>query len=96
MIPLSLDKQDNLAAKKKVVSVHTNYVSACSFVNTDMQVRAATGGGEEEQPPQPPGPDPPGSSREEDGGGDRWGRGQMREEVLWVLIDTKRLLSSFI
>lgn len=39
VIPLSLDKNENLAAKKKSVAMHTNYVSACSFVNTDMQVR---------------------------------------------------------
>lgn len=45
VIPLSLDKQENLAAKKKVVATHSNYLSGCSFANTDMQVR---GGGEEE------------------------------------------------
>lgn len=38
VIPLSLDKNENLAAKKKSVAMHTNYVSGCSFVNTDMQV----------------------------------------------------------
>lgn len=37
--PLSLDKNENLAAKKKSVAMHTNYLSACSFTNSDMQVR---------------------------------------------------------
>lgn len=36
--PLSLDKNENLAAKKKSVAMHTNYLSACSFTNSDMQV----------------------------------------------------------
>lgn len=45
IIPLSLDQQENLAAKKKLVSVHSNYVSGCSFANTDMQVRHAHAGG---------------------------------------------------
>uniref|UniRef100_A0A3Q1AHL2 Uncharacterized protein n=1 Tax=Amphiprion ocellaris TaxID=80972 RepID=A0A3Q1AHL2_AMPOC len=35
--PLSLDKNENLAAKKKSVAMHTNYLSACSFTNSDMQ-----------------------------------------------------------
>jgi len=39
--PLSLDKNENLAAKKKSVAMHTNYLSACSFTNSDMQVRPA-------------------------------------------------------
>lgn len=39
VFPLSLDKNENVAAKKKSVAMHTNYVSGCSFVNTDMQVR---------------------------------------------------------
>lgn len=39
--PLSLDKNENLAAKKKSVAMHTNYLSACSFTNSDMQVRAS-------------------------------------------------------
>lgn len=39
VIPLSLDKQENLAAKKKVVATHSNYLSGCCFANTDMQVR---------------------------------------------------------
>uniref|UniRef100_A0A668SSS9 G protein subunit beta 5 n=1 Tax=Oreochromis aureus TaxID=47969 RepID=A0A668SSS9_OREAU len=37
VIPLSLDKNENLAAKKKSVAMHTNYVSGCSFTNSDMQ-----------------------------------------------------------
>lgn len=37
--PLSLDKNENLAAKKKSVAMHTNYLSACSFTNSDMQVK---------------------------------------------------------
>ncbi|KAJ3597017.1 hypothetical protein NHX12_003417 [Muraenolepis orangiensis] len=37
--PLSLDKNENLAAKKKSVAMHTNYLSACSFTNSDMQCR---------------------------------------------------------
>lgn len=40
--PLSLDKNENLAAKKKSVAMHTNYLSACSFTNSDMQVRIST------------------------------------------------------
>lgn len=48
VIPLSLDKQENLAAKKKCVSVHTNYVSGCCFANTDMQVRASTSAADED------------------------------------------------
>ncbi|KAK3548025.1 hypothetical protein QTP70_002911 [Hemibagrus guttatus] len=35
--PLSLDKSENLAAKRKPVAVHTNYLSSCSFTNSDMQ-----------------------------------------------------------
>lgn len=38
VIPLSLDKNENLAAKKKSVAMHTNYVSGCTFTNSDMQV----------------------------------------------------------
>lgn len=40
--PLSLDKNENLAAKKKSVAMHTNYLSACSFTNSDMQVKTST------------------------------------------------------
>lgn len=36
--PLSLDKNENLAAKRKSVAMHTNYVSSCSFTRSDMQV----------------------------------------------------------
>lgn len=45
VIPLSLDKQENLATKKKCVSVHTNYVSGCCFANTDMQILTSSGDG---------------------------------------------------
>lgn len=40
VIPLSLDKSENLAAKKKSVAMHTNYVSGCTFINSDNQVSA--------------------------------------------------------
>lgn len=36
--PLTFDKNENMAAKKKSVAMHTNYLSACSFTNSDMQV----------------------------------------------------------
>ncbi|KAM6980576.1 guanine nucleotide-binding protein subunit beta-5b [Aplochiton taeniatus] len=36
--PLSLDKNENLAAKKKSVAMHTNYLSSCCFTNSDMQI----------------------------------------------------------
>ncbi|XP_060043566.1 guanine nucleotide-binding protein subunit beta-5 isoform X2 [Erinaceus europaeus] len=35
--PLTFDKNENMAAKKKSVAMHTNYLSACSFTNSDMQ-----------------------------------------------------------
>lgn len=38
VIPLSLDKTENLVAKKKSVAMHTNYVSGCTFINSDNQV----------------------------------------------------------
>lgn len=38
VIPLSLDNTENLAAKKKSVAMHTNYVSGCTFINSDNQV----------------------------------------------------------
>lgn len=38
--PLTFDKNENMAAKKKSVAMHTNYLSACSFTNSDMQVNA--------------------------------------------------------
>lgn len=43
MYPLTFDKNENMAAKKKSVAMHTNYLSACSFTNSDMQVRAPGG-----------------------------------------------------
>uniref|UniRef100_A0AAR2JY43 G protein subunit beta 5 n=1 Tax=Pygocentrus nattereri TaxID=42514 RepID=A0AAR2JY43_PYGNA len=43
--PLSLDKNENLAAKKKSVAMHTNYLSACSFTNSDMQLLTSSGDG---------------------------------------------------
>ncbi|MGH0143615.1 UNVERIFIED_CONTAM: hypothetical protein FKN15_003689 [Acipenser sinensis] len=35
--PLTFDKNENMSAKKKSVAMHTNYLSACSFTNSDMQ-----------------------------------------------------------
>lgn len=35
--PLTFEKNENMAAKKKSVAMHTNYLSACSFTNSDMQ-----------------------------------------------------------
>ncbi|KAA0724674.1 AP-4 complex subunit epsilon-1 [Triplophysa tibetana] len=43
--PLSLDKNENLAAKKKSVAMHTNYLSACCFTNSDMQILTSSGDG---------------------------------------------------
>ncbi|KAL2088780.1 hypothetical protein ACEWY4_015679 [Coilia grayii] len=43
--PLSLDKNENLAAKRKPVAMHTNYVSHCTFTNSDMQVLTSSGDG---------------------------------------------------
>ncbi|XP_016417705.1 guanine nucleotide-binding protein subunit beta-5-like [Sinocyclocheilus rhinocerous] len=43
--PLSLDKNENLAAKKKSVAMHTNYLSSCSFTNSDMQILTSSGDG---------------------------------------------------
>ncbi|KAI3377735.1 hypothetical protein L3Q82_008879 [Scortum barcoo] len=37
VFPLSLDKNENLNTKKKSVAMHTNYVSGCTFTNSDMQ-----------------------------------------------------------
>ncbi|XP_034416311.1 guanine nucleotide-binding protein subunit beta-5b isoform X2 [Cyclopterus lumpus] len=37
VFPLSLDKNENLSAKKKSVAMHTNYVSGCTFTSSDMQ-----------------------------------------------------------
>ncbi|KAG7482952.1 guanine nucleotide-binding subunit beta-5b-like [Solea senegalensis] len=45
VIPLSLDKNENLAAKKKSVAMHTNYVSGCTFTNSDMQMLTSSGDG---------------------------------------------------
>uniref|UniRef100_A0A667WLD0 G protein subunit beta 5 n=1 Tax=Myripristis murdjan TaxID=586833 RepID=A0A667WLD0_9TELE len=43
--PLSLDKNENLAAKKKSVAMHTNYLSGCTFTNSDMQILTSSGDG---------------------------------------------------
>uniref|UniRef100_A0AAZ3QWY5 Uncharacterized protein n=1 Tax=Oncorhynchus tshawytscha TaxID=74940 RepID=A0AAZ3QWY5_ONCTS len=43
--PLSLDKDENLAAKKKSVAMHTNYLSGCTFTNSDMQILTSSGDG---------------------------------------------------
>uniref|UniRef100_A0A8C7XZM8 G protein subunit beta 5 n=1 Tax=Oryzias sinensis TaxID=183150 RepID=A0A8C7XZM8_9TELE len=45
VVPLSLDKNENLAAKKKSVAMHTNYVSGCTFTNSDMQLLTSSGDG---------------------------------------------------
>uniref|UniRef100_A0A665VTM6 Guanine nucleotide binding protein (G protein), beta 5b n=1 Tax=Echeneis naucrates TaxID=173247 RepID=A0A665VTM6_ECHNA len=45
VIPLSLDKNENLAAKRKSVAMHTNYVSGCAFTNSDMQLLTSSGDG---------------------------------------------------
>ncbi|XP_022598058.1 guanine nucleotide-binding protein subunit beta-5b-like [Seriola dumerili] len=45
VIPLSLDKNENLAAKKKSVAMHTNYLSGCTFTNSDMQLLTSSGDG---------------------------------------------------
>ncbi|XP_008309194.1 guanine nucleotide-binding protein subunit beta-5b [Cynoglossus semilaevis] len=45
VIPLSMDRTENLAAKKKSVAMHTNYVSGCSFTNSDMQILTSSGDG---------------------------------------------------
>jgi len=45
VFPLSLDKNENLAAKKKNVAMHTNYLSSCSFTNSDMQILTSSGDG---------------------------------------------------
>ncbi|XP_010889566.1 guanine nucleotide-binding protein subunit beta-5b [Esox lucius] len=43
--PLSLDQNENLAAKKKSVALHTNYLSGCTFTNSDMQILTCSGDG---------------------------------------------------
>uniref|UniRef100_A0A8C9MP63 G protein subunit beta 5 n=1 Tax=Serinus canaria TaxID=9135 RepID=A0A8C9MP63_SERCA len=43
--PLTFEKNENMAAKKKSVAMHTNYLSACSFTNSDMQILTASGDG---------------------------------------------------
>ncbi|XP_063045008.1 guanine nucleotide-binding protein subunit beta-5b isoform X1 [Engraulis encrasicolus] len=43
--PLSLDKNENLASKRKPVAMHTNYVSHCTFTLSDMQVLTSSGDG---------------------------------------------------
>ncbi|KAM9764733.1 guanine nucleotide-binding protein subunit beta-5b isoform 1-T2 [Menidia menidia] len=45
VIPLSLDSTENLAAKKKSVAMHTNYVSGCTFTSSDMQLLTSSGDG---------------------------------------------------
>lgn len=41
--PLTFEKNENMAAKKKSVAMHTNYLSACSFTNSDMQASMNAG-----------------------------------------------------
>ncbi|KAA8596048.1 hypothetical protein FQN60_011339, partial [Etheostoma spectabile] len=45
VFPLSLDKNENLSAKKKSVAMHTNYVSGCTFTSSDMQILTSSGDG---------------------------------------------------
>ncbi|XP_034416303.1 guanine nucleotide-binding protein subunit beta-5b isoform X1 [Cyclopterus lumpus] len=45
VFPLSLDKNENLSAKKKSVAMHTNYVSGCTFTSSDMQLLTSSGDG---------------------------------------------------
>ncbi|XP_023117358.1 guanine nucleotide-binding protein subunit beta-5b [Amphiprion ocellaris] len=45
VIPLSLDSNENCAAKKKTVAMHTNYISGCTFTNSDMQLLSCSGDG---------------------------------------------------
>uniref|UniRef100_A0A3Q3B178 G protein subunit beta 5 n=1 Tax=Kryptolebias marmoratus TaxID=37003 RepID=A0A3Q3B178_KRYMA len=45
VVPLSLDRNENLAAKKKSVAMHTNYVSGCTFTSSDMQLLTSSGDG---------------------------------------------------
>ncbi|XP_053172464.1 guanine nucleotide-binding protein subunit beta-5b [Scomber japonicus] len=45
VFPLSMDPNENLAAKKKTVAMHTNYISGCTFTNSDMQLLTASGDG---------------------------------------------------
>ncbi|KAM7406375.1 hypothetical protein PAMP_000754 [Pampus punctatissimus] len=43
--PLSMDQNENLNAKKKSVAMHTNYISGCTFTNSDMQAKEPSGVG---------------------------------------------------
>ncbi|XP_061670810.1 guanine nucleotide-binding protein subunit beta-5b [Syngnathoides biaculeatus] len=45
VFPLSLDPQENPMTKKKLVAMHTNYVSSCTFTNSDMQLLTSSGDG---------------------------------------------------
>ncbi|XP_061880439.1 guanine nucleotide-binding protein subunit beta-5b-like [Entelurus aequoreus] len=45
VFPLSMDPNENLAAKRKAVAMHTNYVSGCTFTNSDMQLLTSSGDG---------------------------------------------------
>ncbi|MCI4378910.1 hypothetical protein PGIGA_G00221720 [Pangasianodon gigas] len=42
---VSSSQSENLAAKRKPVAVHTNYLSSCSFTNSDMQILTSSGDG---------------------------------------------------
>ncbi|KAJ1073763.1 hypothetical protein K5549_007001 [Capra hircus] len=41
----TFDKNENMAAKKKSVAMQTDYLSACSFTNSDVQILTASGDG---------------------------------------------------
>ncbi|XP_077568546.1 guanine nucleotide-binding protein subunit beta-5b-like isoform X2 [Stigmatopora nigra] len=45
VFPLTLDPSENPVTKKKVVAMHTNYLSACTFTNSDMQLLTSSGDG---------------------------------------------------
>uniref|UniRef100_A0A3Q2Z7U0 G protein subunit beta 5 n=2 Tax=Hippocampus comes TaxID=109280 RepID=A0A3Q2Z7U0_HIPCM len=45
VFPLSMDPNENPVTKKKSVAMHTNYLSACTFTNSDMQLLTSSGDG---------------------------------------------------
>ncbi|XP_049574666.1 guanine nucleotide-binding protein subunit beta-5b isoform X2 [Syngnathus scovelli] len=45
VFPLSMDPNENPVSKKKSVAMHTNYVSGCTFTNSDMQLLTSSGDG---------------------------------------------------
>ncbi|KAM9826234.1 guanine nucleotide-binding protein subunit beta-5b isoform 1-T1 [Syngnathus typhle] len=45
VFPLSMDPNENPVSMKKSVAMHTNYVSGCTFTNSDMQLLTSSGDG---------------------------------------------------